>query len=136
VERVVLDLVYDSFVLGDYVVDFVVVFQLISFDVFVVLFYGAVDHVALEIVLLVAFFDEVDGVLHGFFFLAEFAGVDDHEVLVEVEFADVVAEAAHHGEGERELLFHFLFDVAVDFVLEEVLPTHAVFGVGFEHFAD
>lgn len=97
---VLLDLVDQLLVLSLGVIHLVVVLELLTLHVLISLLDLPVVDSPLEVLLLAALLHQVHRVLHHFFFLAELAGVDDHQVLVEVQLAYVFAETTIHGEGQ------------------------------------
>lgn len=133
---VLLDLVDQLLVFCLGLVDLVVVLELLALHVLVGLLDLAVVDGAFEVLLLAALLHQVHRVLHHLLLLAELAGVDDHQVLVQVQLAYVFAETAVHRQRQRELLLHLLLDVPGDLVLEELLPAEAFLGVGLEHAPD
>jgi hypothetical protein len=94
-----LDLIDQFFVLSHHIIHLIIVLQLLSLHPLIVLLDLTVVDGALEIVLL-AVLHQVDRVVDHLLFLPELRRVDDHQVLIEVQFAHIFGEAAVHGEGQ------------------------------------
>lgn len=135
-EGVVLNDVQDLLVFGGLLVEFAVVVQVFPLD-FQLLVAGLnlLLEAALELLLLLVL-DDVDCVVDHILSLLELAGVDDNQVLVQVELAHVLGDLAGHGEGEVQLLLHLLLQVVVDGVVEQLFPADALLGLGLQHLPD
>lgn len=134
-ESVVLNVLQHLVVLPQTLAHLVVVFELGTLEVLGVVFELAVEQVALEVVLLVVL-DQPHGVVDQFLPLPELAGVDDDQILAEVQLADILREGPVHGQSQGQLSLNLLLQVSGDFMLEEFLPAEAVFGIGPQHLFD
>ena len=94
----------------------VVVFELGTLEVLRVVFELAVEQVALEVVLLVVL-DQPHGVVDQFLPLPELAGVDDDQILAEVQLADILREGPVHGQIQGQFSLNLLLQVSGDFML-------------------
>lgn len=122
-------------VLSEPLVNFIVVFELLSFEVLGILLDLTVEHVSLEIVLLVVL-HQIDGVVDNLLLLFELAWMDNHQILTEVQLAHILAQTAVHRQGQRQLLLHLLLQVPRHLVLKQLLPTDPLLGVGLQHLPD
>lgn len=87
-ESVVLDVPQHLVVLPQTLAHLVIVLELSTLEVLGAIFELPVEQVALEVVLLVVL-DQSHGVVDQFLPLPELAGVDDDQILAEVQFADI-----------------------------------------------
>ena len=134
-ESVILDILKLLIILSQPLTNFIIVGNFTSFYVLVALLNLSIEHISFEIIFLVVF-DKTNRVVNDLLLFFELAGVDDDQILAQVQFAHILAETTVHGQGKGQFLLHLLLKVAGDFMLEELLPAHSIFGVGPEHLPD
>ena len=95
-ESVILNILQLLIILSQPLTNFIIIGNFSSFDVLVILFDLAIEHISFELIFLVIF-DEANRIVNNLLLFFELAGMNDHQILAQVQFAHILAETAVHG---------------------------------------
>ena len=97
-ESIFLDLV-ENFLIFAHIVELSIIVYILSLDCHFFIGFHLFPHSALEVFLFVIV-DDADCIVHYIFFFLEFTGMDDDEVLVQVQLAHIVCDFSFHRQGQ------------------------------------
>lgn len=103
-----MDGIKNLFVLGGLLADLSVIVGILPLDLeFLVACLNLLFKPTLELLLFLVL-DDIDCIVDHILPLLELTGVDDDQVLVQIELAHIFRNLAGHCQGQVQLLFHFL----------------------------